>query len=103
MNWDTWNSLPPDIQKVLEEESVPFVMDTNDKFSGEDSTRALQETVDNFGLEVIEPSTEELARWVALQKPVQQDAWVAEMEAKGLPGEKLIEEANRLYAKYRTR
>jgi len=103
INWDTWNSLPPDIQKVLEEESVPHVMDASDDFCWEDSTRALQEAVDNFGVEVIEPSPEELARWVALQKPVQQDVWKAEAEAAGLSAEELLEEVERLYEKYRTR
>ena len=103
INWETWNSLPPDIQKVLEEESVPFVMDTNDDFCYEYATQCLNDTVAKVGLEVIEPSPEELAKWVALQKPVQQDVWLAEAEAAGLPGKELIEEAKQLYAKYRTR
>ena len=99
MNKDVWNSLPPDLQEI--------VRDTTEKFHEEVAIglwdmqveSALKFSVDEFGLELIDLTEEETARWMELVEPVQED-FVAEMEAKGLPGREALEVAKKLADKY---
>ena len=95
MNLDAWNSLPPDIQKILDEASgleysmysggvwdatneefLPIVMDY-DKKAGNPPIYYLPD--------------DERARWKEAITPVY-DEWVNEMEAEGLPGKAIFED-----------
>jgi len=49
--------------------------------------------------EIIDVSPEERARWVAACKPAY-DKWVKAMEAKGLPGRAVLNDALMLVEKY---
>ena len=42
----------------------------------------------------------EFEKWKALAGKPLQEKWVADMEAKGLPGQKILDEAFRLTEKY---
>jgi len=99
MNWDVWNSLPPDIQKVFEELGGANFGDRIDSVMERRQLEAINTAINENGMELIELAPEEMARWVEATEPIR-DEWVADMEAKGLPGKKLLEEADRLYAKY---
>ena len=95
MNLDAWNSLPPDIQKILDEASgleysmysggvwdatneefLPIVMDYDEK-AGNPPIYYLPD--------------DERARWKEAITPVY-DEWVNEMEAEGLPGKAIFED-----------
>ena len=52
------------------------------------------------GQEIIDLSPEEFEKWKATGKPAW-DEWVKQMEAKGLPGQKVLDEAVKLVEKYR--
>lgn len=83
MNKDKWNSLSPDIQKIIEEVNKEWigkhcqVWDEIDK-EGIEFTQKL-------GNKLIPLSKEEDAKWVMAVQPMY-DAYVNNMKAKGLPG-----------------
>lgn len=53
---------------------------------------ALEWSQKEYGLEIVELSPEESQAWDAALQPLV-DQWIAEMEAKGLPGKKYIARA----------
>ncbi len=98
MNKDVWNSLPPNLQEIIR--------DVNEKFHEEVAIGLWDKQVESalkfaeeFDLELINLSDEEMAKWMVLVEPIQEE-FVAEMEAKGLPGREALEVAKRLADKY---
>jgi TRAP-type C4-dicarboxylate transport system substrate-binding protein len=98
MNWDSWNSLPPDIQQIFEEEAAK-IPNSTDTHKLEANAAALKTAIDDYGLKVITLTPEELARWQKAQDTVRGE-WVAELEAQGMPGKKLLEHLDNLLAEY---
>jgi TRAP-type C4-dicarboxylate transport system substrate-binding protein len=86
MKWDTWNSLPSDIQKIIEEIGPAGPACWFAVQSGRDSDTHLQEVLEHIKQkgEIIEVSPEELERWHRVIKPVL-DSNVDKLAAKGLP------------------
>lgn len=97
MNLDTWNSLPADIQKIIDDFAEEH-MEIAAKLWDEKHEEGLQYAKDQ-GLETITLSPAELARWKEAVKPVLDD-YVARMEAAGLPGREFLDELIRLNEKY---
>ncbi len=103
MNWNTWNNLPPDVQKIFEELSGPYMS----KFSGETFDKAnehLFEFIKEYDKKAGNPEPyyipqDEYQRWVKAATPVYEE-WIADMEAKGLPARATFEEVKRLTEKY---
>jgi len=98
MNLEKWNSLPKDVQKAFDK--------VNEKWAekaGQIWDSHMQEGLDygviDYGMQVIELSAEETARWKALLEPLQ-DNYVAEAEAQGLPGREVLDEVIRLGEQY---
>jgi TRAP-type C4-dicarboxylate transport system substrate-binding protein len=98
MNMKMWNSLPPDVQKVFDELSgVKLSMKQGEGFDirareGFDSAKSL-------GYQIYELTPAEKKAWAEKAKPVC-DAWIADMEKKGLPGGKVYQDAVLLLDKY---
>jgi len=108
MNWDTWNKkLPDDVKAAWEKE----------RLIGRGATELIGGWVDGFiggfpEWAVAQGSTmvkydlpaEEAARWRAIGGEAIWEAWVAEMEGKGLPGQKVfdryVEVVKEVKAKY---
>jgi len=100
MNWDTWNSLPPDIQQVIDECSGDFALDLcdnafNNKLYSEETESYFSS---EFGIEFITLSPEELARWDANTLPLHEE-FLAQYEAE-LPVREAYDEFHRLIAEY---
>jgi len=97
MNLDKWHSLPPDIQKIFEEvsaESLPMEIDGwNDH-----DIRGRNFGLDN-GMQVIEPTAEVREALEKASQPLY-DKYVAETEAKGLPGREFLNDIMELIKKY---
>lgn len=98
MNLDRWNTLSPEDQKIIEEisgrwaaELSGYVFDKHTKMD----TDWMRERGHTFY--TLPP--EERARWVERVMPLR-DPWVSEMEARGLPGRKVLDEVIRLVEKY---
>jgi TRAP-type C4-dicarboxylate transport system substrate-binding protein len=87
MNKDKWNGLAPDIKKIIEKVNEEWIekqgknWDEIDKLGREDTLQR--------GNQIISLSKEENARWAKAVKPIL-DAYVTNMKAKGLPGDKAL-------------
>ena len=103
MNLDSWNSLPPDIQKIIDE---------NTGFDKSRSCGAMFEALPDEFLpklldydqkagnpEIYSLPESERERWVEAVGPVCDD-WANDMEAKGLPGKQVLEDLRSLVKKY---
>jgi TRAP-type C4-dicarboxylate transport system substrate-binding protein len=98
MNKQKYDSLPDDLKKVVDENSgMEF-----SAFAGK--TQAAwdepgREIAVERGNNIIELDAEEVARWKEASQPVI-DNWVTEMEAQGVDGQALLDDARALIAKY---
>lgn len=98
MNLDVWNSLPSDIQNIIE--------DINEKIhesiialGDEKNQEGLNFAIEQTDPEIIILSDEEIAKALSLIAPIQ-DKFVAEMEEKGLPGKVALDTVKRLIEHY---
>ena len=97
MNLRTWNRLPDDVKKVLDDMGEEMSVWTGTAFhkaSLEGYKYAIQE-----GCEAITLSDEEKSRWTKRFQPLI-DGYLAKAAAKGLPGQEVLDELNRLKVKY---
>lgn len=101
MRWSAWNSLPSDIQKIIEEIGPAggdcwFAIQ-----SGWDADNHLQEALEYLreNGELIKVPQEELKRWQQLIQPLR-DSAISTVEAKGLPGRKFFNRMIKLVEKY---
>jgi len=101
MNWDKYNSLPPDLQKVIDD-SMPWTRERihtimeNQIQTGVDFAKGL-----NKGYQFHTPTPEELVQWIDPIRP-SLEKWAASVDAKGLPGTQLynfVRERVKAYAK----
>ena len=97
MNLDKWNTLPKDIQKIFTEVSEEWVLRTGERWNEMEIEG--YELGKELGHVFIYPSPEECARWVDAVKPLA-DKYVADMEAKGLPGREALDYKQELIEKY---
>lgn len=99
MNQDAWNRLPPDIQKIFDEQTGA----AGSRFFGQEFDRYNNEakaTVEKMkGKEIIKLSDEQVEKWKKITRPVI-DRWLADMKSKGLPGEAVLAETERLLKQY---
>ena len=97
MNTEVWNKLPADIHKIFMDlqswaQNEIIKMDIAEAAKGEAQARKL-------GHKMIELTPDEIQLWTKATAPAR-DKWIADMEAKGLPGKAVYEEAKSLIAKY---
>ena len=85
---ETWNSLSPDVQKVIDELS-PWGAALLDKV-GRQNAESATKLVTEKGVEIIKLSPQERARWAEATLAIEK-AWVAKVDAKGLPGSEMIQ------------
>lgn len=98
MNKSTYDALPDDLKAVIDNNSgaetsawAGRAMDEGD-IPGRQLTEAT-------GNEIIELPVEEVARWRALAGPIVAE-WIEDMNALGLPGAQMVDDARALVAKY---
>jgi TRAP-type C4-dicarboxylate transport system substrate-binding protein len=88
MNKDKWNSLPPDIQKIIEKINEEW-MEKQGHMWDEIDRDGL-----NFGLEkglkVVKATPEDEAKAAAIVKPIL-DNYIKRMKAKGWPGDQVVQ------------
>jgi TRAP-type C4-dicarboxylate transport system substrate-binding protein len=97
MCWDTYNSLPPEIQKVFDD-SVEFWSLEMTRSIGEANLAAIEFAEEN-GIEFIELSPEDYEQWQEyMEQVVLSEA--QEVDAMGYPGTELFNEVRRLLEEY---
>jgi TRAP-type transport system periplasmic protein len=98
MNKKSWDSLPADIQKIIGDLAGVQISETAgavyDKYGllGKDKVREAKAGLYQF-------SPEERKKFAEEVKPIS-DKWVADMEAKGLPGRKVLDDTRQLIDKF---
>jgi TRAP-type C4-dicarboxylate transport system substrate-binding protein len=99
MNRDRWNSLPPEVQKVLDD-----LVAEQSEWTGNYMDGHVKESVEwsrsTYQVELIELPAEEKARWDARLQPMTAK-WVAEASQKGLPAEAILADLQAMVAKHR--
>jgi len=103
MNWDTWNSLPADIQQVFDETGGLKMAQFAGKMFDEECETCLAKIID-YDQKAGNPeihwlSEAEKASWVNAALPIH-DEWINEKEAEGLPAQALMDDVYALIQKY---
>jgi TRAP-type C4-dicarboxylate transport system substrate-binding protein len=98
MNMDSWNALPPDVQKVLDELAPEQAEWTGSYLDGHVQESA-QWSKDNQQVEFIQLSEAEKAAWNDRLKPLIDD-WTTQAEAKGLDAGAILEDVRALTKKH---
>jgi TRAP-type C4-dicarboxylate transport system substrate-binding protein len=98
MNMDSWNKLPKDVQKVMDDLKIEQSEWTGD-YMDNHVKEAMKWAVDTQGVEVIKLSPAEKAEWDGKLQPLT-DKWVADAQAKGLPADAIVDDIRALIKKY---
>jgi len=98
MNQKKYDSLPPDLRKVIDELSGSWGAEFNGKVWDQNELVGI-EAIKKVGATIYKLPAEERDRWAARLKPVEED-WVKSMEAKGLPGRQLLSDLREAIKKY---
>ncbi len=95
MNLNSWNSLPPNLQQIIEMVNESFHAEVASGLWDRQNEGALQWALTETGQELITLSAEETARWMELVQPFQDD-FITRMNEQGLPGEEIMKTVLRL-------
>jgi TRAP-type transport system periplasmic protein len=98
VNLDTWNKIPANTQKIIEDVSLEQQNKIDEQYWKMVSDR-IGSAPKEFGIEVINLSAQEKARWANAESKVRED-FVKSLEAKGLQGQKMMADYQALEKKY---
>ena len=105
MNKDTWNKLPPSVQKIFDEVNEKYATEYG-KLRTDNTILGQKFAVDEHKLEVIELDAAERENWLKAIMPIP-EKWVKDTDAAGLPGtdtyklyRELDEEFSKQYSNY---
>ena len=87
MNKEKWKSIPPDLQKVIEQINAEWV-ERQGKVWNEINDSGHDYAVKR-GIKIVTLSAEENARWAKAAQPLFDD-YVKKVKAKGLPGDEVL-------------
>ena len=97
INLDTWNSLPPEFQAILEEE---FLWAETENIKVEKvNMEEYMEQERQAGDPIIELTPEEIEQWKQLADPII-EKWIEEAENEGWPARQAYEEFQKLVEEY---
>jgi TRAP-type C4-dicarboxylate transport system substrate-binding protein len=98
MNLDSWNKLPENVQKVMDDLSVEQAVWTGN-YLDKHVFDALEWSKKTHNVEIIELSKEQMAKWDKLLEPLV-TKWMEDAKAKGLPAEAIVEDIKALTKKH---
>jgi len=88
MNWDSWNKLPKDVQKVMDDLGKEQSEWTG-KYMDDHVNESLDWSKKTHHIEIIELSPGEKAKWDAKLAPIT-DKWIENASAKNLPAKEIV-------------
>lgn len=98
MNWDTWNSLPADIQQIIEESLERWDLRTIEMMGGGDPEGIeYAKTLDHEFLELSQADKDKLGEIMEVECMKK----AKELDANGLPGTEIYKEIQHLIALYK--
>jgi TRAP-type C4-dicarboxylate transport system substrate-binding protein len=98
MNLKKYESLPPDLRKVIDDLSGAWGAEFNGKVWDQNELVGI-EAIKKAGGTIYTLPAEERQRWAAKLKPVEEE-WLKSMEAKGLPGRQLLQDLREAIKRY---
>jgi TRAP-type C4-dicarboxylate transport system substrate-binding protein len=98
MNQAKWNSLPKDVQKVMDDLSREQSEWTGKYMDGH-VNKSIDWSKKNYSIEIYELPKKEMARWDKLLEPIT-DKWIKDAEAKGVEAKKIVKDIKKLNKKY---
>jgi TRAP-type C4-dicarboxylate transport system substrate-binding protein len=98
MNQKKYDSLPPDLRKIIDDHSGAWGAEFNGKVWDQNELVGI-EAIKKAGGVIYTLPAEERRRWLAKLKPIE-DEWLKSMEAKGLPGRQLLNDLKEAIKKY---
>ena len=98
MNKDKWNSLPKDVQQIIEEINKEWIIKEGEAWDKSDLEG--REYALSKGHKFVKLTEEEKQRWLKTVRPVI-DQYIKDAEAKGLPGKEYVEFIEADIAKYK--
>jgi TRAP-type transport system periplasmic protein len=98
MNLNKWNSLPKDVQKVMEDLGREQSEWTG-RYMDEHVKKSIDWSKENYQIEITELSAEEQAKWDAMLEPLVAK-WAEEARSKGLPDEAILKDINAFSKQY---
>jgi TRAP-type C4-dicarboxylate transport system substrate-binding protein len=98
MNMDKWNSLPKDVQKVMDDLRVEQAKWTGNYMDNHVKT-AVEWSKNTQSVEFIELKKEEKAKWDA-KLEFMSAKWVADTSSKGLPAKAIVDDIKGLIQKH---
>ena len=90
MNMDKWNSLPKDVQKVMDDLAMEQAWWTGN-YMDNHVNESIEWSKKNHNIEITKLTQKELAKWNELLKPIT-DKWIENAKAKGLPARAILED-----------
>lgn len=97
VNQGTWDSLTPDTQAVMESLARDYSVTAGEVYDG--AYTAISDVAMEEGVEFLELSDDELARWHEVGDQVIAD-WIAEREATGIPAQEMFDRMQEIKAQY---
>src|SRR5262245_41525400 len=98
MNQRKYDSLPPDLRKVIDDLSGAWGAEFNGAVWDKNELEGIA-AAKKAGATIYTVPQEERQRWAAKLKPIEED-WVKDKEAKGLPGRQLLNDLREAIKKY---
>jgi len=98
MSWDTWNKLPPDVQKIFDNLN-PWLTQRMWEKIDESNDKGI-DVMKKAGQEFYICNPQEIQKWYEAALPFHKEL-LKQLTAKGLPADKVYEDALNLANKYR--
>lgn len=103
MNQEKWDSLPPDVQQAIMKVSGKWGAEyAGNAAYGFDLKKSVEDAMskNGYSMEKVNLDAGELANWRKVAGQPLWDSWVKDMNEKGLDGQKVLGEAQKLVEKY---
>ena len=88
MNMDKWNSLPKDVQDVMDGLGIEQAFWTGN-YMDKHVNESIEWSKKNHNIEITKLTKKELANWNRLLRPLK-DKWITKAKAKGLPARAIL-------------
>ncbi|OGO14814.1 MAG: hypothetical protein A2Z02_04320 [Chloroflexi bacterium RBG_16_48_7] len=98
-NKQSWAKLPADIQKIILDEAAK-IPGRADAYHTAAAKQAIDSAKAKYGLQIVEIDKAEMAKWKALQDPVQKEYLDKLKKDKNIDAQKIFDKLTELYAKY---
>jgi len=98
MNMDVWNTLPPDVQQVMDDLAAEQALWTGN-YMDNHVEEAISWSKETYQVEFIELPAEVKAKWDARLAPITQ-SWIDKVSAKGIDGQTVVDDIRSLIGQY---